>query len=77
MDDLWLYQKVFVWSVGKKNWMVNVRSYFQKINKEHILDIESDHDLKAIMSELDLALSQYYEQEWHEKLHRQQRFRSE
>ncbi len=50
MDESRLNQKVFVWSVGKKNWTVNVRSYFQKINMEHILDIDSDRDLKAIMT---------------------------
>ncbi len=42
---------------------------------EHILDIDSDRDLKAIMTELDLALTQYYEQQWHEKLQRQQAIR--
>ncbi len=71
MDESRLNQKVFVWSVGKKDWMVNVRSYFQKINMEHILDIDSDRDLKAIMTELDLSLTQYYEQQWHAKLQRQ------
>ncbi len=37
---------------------------------EHILEIDSDRDLKAIMTELDLALTQYYELQWHEKLQR-------
>ncbi len=40
-----------------------------------ILDIDSDRDLKAIMTELVLALTQYYEQQWHEKLQRQQAIR--
>jgi len=40
MDESWLNWKVFVWSVGKKNWTVNVRFYFRQINMEHILDIE-------------------------------------
>ncbi len=71
MNESRLNRKVFVWSVGKNNWMVNVRSYFQKINIEYILDIDSDRDLKAIMTELDMALSQYYEQQWHEKCQRQ------
>ncbi len=35
---------------------------------EHILDIDSDRNLKAIMTELDLAVTRYYEQQWHEKL---------
>ncbi len=42
---------------------------------EHILDIDSDRDLKAIMIELDLALTQYYEQQWHETRQRQQAIR--
>ncbi len=42
---------------------------------EHIVDIDSDRDLKAIMTELDLALTQYYEQQWHDKLQRQQAIR--
>ncbi len=42
---------------------------------EHILDIDSDRDLKAIMTELVLALTQYYEQQWHEKLQRQESIR--
>ncbi len=42
---------------------------------EHILDIDSDRDLNAIMTELDVALTQHYEQQWHEQLHRQQSIR--
>ncbi len=30
---------------------------------EHILDVDSDCDLKAMVIELDLALTQYYEQQ--------------
>ncbi len=65
MDESRLNRKIFVWSVGKKNWIVNVRSNFPNIYMEHILDIDSDRDLKAniIMTELDLALTQHYEQQ--------------
>ncbi len=50
MDESLLNRKVFVWSVGKKNWMVNVRSYFQKNTMEHILDIDSDRDTFYLLS---------------------------
>ncbi len=35
---------------------------------KHIVDIDSDHEPKAMMNMLDLALTQYYEQQWHDKL---------
>ncbi len=42
---------------------------------EHILDTDSDRDLKAMMTELHLALTQYYEQKWHDKPQREQAIR--
>ncbi len=48
MDESQLNKKVFVWSVGNKNLMVNVRFHFRHINMENILDIDSDRDQKAM-----------------------------
>ncbi len=42
---------------------------------KHILDIDSDRDLKAMMTELHLAITQYYQQQWHDKPQRQQAIR--
>ncbi len=42
---------------------------------EHSLHIDSDRGPKVIFTDLDLALTQYYEQQWHDKLHRQQTIR--
>ncbi len=77
MDELQLNQKVFVWSIWKKNRMVNVRSYFRQINTKHILDICLDHYQKTMMTELDRSLTQFYEQQCYDKQQAIQGFRSE
>jgi len=76
MPEHRISKKVFGWAHNKavygntKNWVHYVIQYMNKINMQHLTNIENEHCIKETVADVDMVLTEINEIEWYAKIRR-------
>ncbi len=73
MNNQRVNKRVFLWSRSKsganvRNWCYRVELFYRKISMHHLLNESYDFNVKDVLEDIKIVLSEFYEVNWFSKL---------